>query len=826
LCALLQLVSVTEWSNRYVLRDPDTVLDILDGSKLAIATMLKALKKRWELVEQQVHQRDRMEAQLQRQISKNSLLMPAKSGNNDKVKSPMQTWNASTQREVLKKDNVECYRHYHKKSSVSRMVDAGQVACVDLTKQERNEVKAFAINEANAKLETAYTICKWIRSLGIPLRFDELETNSDKFTQESFLSSGVEVFKDGVTLCQLTAVIIYQVGDTNAKAKLRPVLELPGTFVPQGCCLHPQTLAQKRHNFQLALTILKEIPSITHPIVCSLELQDPLSAAFPEQIWILLHVLYKIARSKSKRIPSRLIPSSELLESSDELQSPPPPPSQTNNFPCVTPEQVNCVREWIRYLGIGDSKAINLGLLEDPYRNGTHLCHVLNRFVSQDREIHYHHHPKSLYQAKSNIQAAFYCIYKHRISLPPIYRLLANGHGLLKGHYHAVWGFWWHIYQALQVPSTIENINSKVSDVLEKQKILVIEWIRAQGYLHGIKQTNHPTFDNLKSYFENGSLLLYIAAKVTNHDIDIKPTSSNCPKSVALFNIQQALDLLRTISDMPQRYLWSEDKIYSGDASVLLGLLSDLQETLKKAQPARVLPIEKQFLIKSDDSREPEHLIPIREEEDEYVPCEYQPRMECFYTHSSLSSSRQWREIDIDTTQDLHPRPSNFEEEIFEEESYRKIIPIPHTPPSQTLLHKVPLGKLDKPILPKRPVFEAQKIDTEPLISWLQHLQIKQLPNLEDRVLKCFSNGLLLVAIVEKIEHIRTLEGVCHQPNKKAQALHNIKKALDILRLKKTMPLTLLRKDREIYHGDRDIILMLLDQIRKAYGYHHLVVVK
>ncbi|KAF1325793.1 hypothetical protein FI667_g8936, partial [Globisporangium splendens] len=112
----------------------------------------------------------------------------------------------------------------------------------------------------------------------------------------------------------------------------------------------------------------------------------------------------------------------------------------------------------------------------------------------------------------------------------------------------------------------------------------------------------------------------------------------------------------------------------------------------------------------------------------------------------------------------------------------------------------------------------AQVVDET--LRWLKQLNIRivdpatfqtpRTPLLE------FQSGVLLCGIVEKVEYMRCIQGICRKPNvSKATALHNISKALEILQQKKTMPLHLLRRKFEIYNGDRRIILELLQQIRK-----------
>ncbi|KAG1691977.1 hypothetical protein DVH05_025956 [Phytophthora capsici] len=117
----------------------------------------------------------------------------------------------------------------------------------------------------------------------------------------------------------------------------------------------------------------------------------------------------------------------------------------------------------------------------------------------------------------------------------------------------------------------------------------------------------------------------------------------------------------------------------------------------------------------------------------------------------------------------------------------------------------------------------------EEILQWLKRLGIR-LENISafhdpNANLIEFQSGVLLCCIIEKVEFMRSIPGITRpsgkHPLSKASALHNITKALNILQQKKTMPLHLLRRANAIYTGNRDVILQLLGQIRKAYGHHH-----
>lgn len=61
------------------------------------------------------------------------------------------------------------------------------------------------------------------------------------------------------------------------------------------------------------------------------------------------------------------------------------------------------------------------------------------------------------------------------------------------------------------------------------------------------------------------------------------------------------------------------------------------------------------------------------------------------------------------------------------------------------------------------------------------------------------------------------IQNVTINPKSKASCLHNIKKALRILKKKKSIPLYLIYAEQEIYEGNPDIIFDLLKHIKYAY---------
>jgi hypothetical protein len=102
---------------------------------------------------------------------------------------------------------------------------------------------------------------------------------------------------------------------------------------------------------------------------------------------------------------------------------------------------------------------------------------------------------------------------------------------------------------------------------------------------------------------------------------------------------------------------------------------------------------------------------------------------------------------------------------------------------------------------------------------WLQSLGIPLSSPyaLEGTIVPEFSNGLLLCQLVSTLE-LQEITGITKQPKSKAASLHNIRKALEVLRTKKNMPLEYLWSELEIFQGLPEVICGLLEHVRKAYA--------
>lgn len=88
--------------------------------------------------------------------------------------------------------------------------------------------------------------------------------------------------------------------------------------------------------------------------------------------------------------------------------------------------------------------------------------------------------------------------------------------------------------------------------------------------------------------------------------------------------------------------------------------------------------------------------------------------------------------------------------------------------------------------------------------------------SLDDESLDDFKDGTILCEIVEMMEGVK-IPSVSKNPKSKASWINNIKKALKLLKKKKSIPLYLIYAEQEIFEGNPELIFELLKSIKYAY---------
>lgn len=138
--------------------------------------------------------------------------------------------------------------------------------------------------------------------------------------------------------------------------------------------------------------------------------------------------------------------------------------------------------------------------------------------------------------------------------------------------------------------------------------------------------------------------------------------------------------------------------------------------------------------------------------------------------------------------------------------------------PQHKLPHKPPLslpgaGGLEDPLLP------ALAIDCGRLNRWLEihgFALPAGLAHCSAGALGSFRDGTVLCDLASRLRHT-AIEGVTRMARAPASRLYNIEKALQLLRDDVNMPTTYLWCGHDIEAGDPDVIVPLLEQMRKVY---------
>jgi hypothetical protein len=309
---------------------------------------------------------------------------------------------------------------------------------------------------------------------------------------------------------------------------------------------------------------------------------------------------------------------------------------------------------------------------------------------------------------------------------------------------------------------------------------------------------------DIEDELKNGTLLcraVSVICKCRINGIFQNPKTD----STAISNIRKSLEILRKTPNMPQKYLWNEREIHKGNRTYLLGLLEDMHrmsdgECIQKrgsisslgpytgSSFEKLASCDKSIgLMHMDDNtrNQQEELLSVQKEEQEKLPV---PNLyPISFGLDSAHSETRLKPFVFQKEADIEPRrrPSFYK-------------------PIDT--SEAPLEDL------------TQMQSNNVLLKWFDKIQLNypSTLNFNKPGLEEFRDGKLLCDLIGKLES-KDLEGVVKQPKSTASALFNIRKALDFLQKKKTVPLTYLYSEEEILLGDNSTIMGLLYDIKGAY---------
>jgi len=454
--------------------------------------------------------------------------------------------------------------------------------------------------------------------------------------------------------------------------------------------------------------------------------------------------------------------------------------------------------------------------------------------------------PATLSQAQLNIVLAIDCIENNKPGkLPGCYLNYEKvSEKILRGDRDVIWGLLSTIRELYPQTEQQNKIPLHLLDTglpyslpeivnLEKS---IINWLVNLHLI--IKNDQEISLLDIEKRIRNGTLLCDLAAILHKNKQKVHGVISD-PKSAAtaLANIRKAFELLRKLNKINRRYLWAEKEILNGDRGVILGLLEDLHKfydgileyklgtgpylskfdqqksTISEIMPNEFNSIDNEHFTKLDteSGKEPEfesslgnpridsYEMPITPSAPIPYPCPENP------TKSAIKPTKR----DNEPTHKKSPsydvnynNTNNYSQEFTENTRNKSISQISN---QQNLTNRIT----------NMPINSEQTI-----LEWMKKLgvpYIKENPLLlEGQILEKIKNGVIIAKLIEILER-KKIEGINENPKSSASSLHNIKKSLEMIKGKKSIPVKYLYSDIEIHQGQKDVILGFLNSLKNAY---------
>ncbi|KAG3194514.1 hypothetical protein PC128_g9290 [Phytophthora cactorum] len=437
---------------------------------------------------------------------------------------------------------------------------------------------------------------------------------------------------------------------------------------------------------------------------------------------------------------------------------------------------MHVVNEWLVRVGLDAKKDSGRGVLQDPMRNGVLLCALLTQKL-KSTPFSYFKSPRTLTEMRENISKAFERLGEH---VPPCYLTSSAEQSVLIGDRQIAYGILWHLWQA-------SHALERATQSAESSSVGIHETRRAEAAELGGK--------------------LSARVQPSPLQLDIPAIALAGQGKLAIKDDNVTTYQVKLHDSFARRLAWSENDLTGDD--------DDDDDVF----PVPTAPFSSP--VYSDDV----DIIPTKTHVMHQIG-------------DDLLPTCSWRRDSVDSSSDSIGS-SSFNQNIpsrvaIGELSAAVVTPIADCTDSVEIAEQNRGGDLGvssttiKPPAQTQPnaMLSPERVDE--VLVWLKRLSLhlKNPSAFHDSNAKLteFQSGVLLCCIIEKVELMRSIPGITRptgkQPLSKASALHNITKALNILQQKKTMPLHLLRRATAIYAGNRDVILQLLLQIRKAYGHH------
>lgn len=389
-------------------------------------------------------------------------------------------------------------------------------------------------------------------------------------------------------------------------------------------------------------------------------------------------------------------------------------------------------------------------------------------------------HPSSLPQAQLNIFLALDTLTKRYPNkfLPSFMNYEQVAERILRGEKAAVWqvlsklrevypqsnkcsAIPWHLTN-----TGLERSQEEVASLEQR----MIAWLRA---LRLASETD-AALPDVEERVRSGVLLCELANALHKYRSKVHGVVSQ-PKNqaAALSNIKKAFALFRQLPMKNKRYLWSEKEILKGDRGAILGLLEHLYKFYNNLNRDKSCG---QYQTVQHNKRS---VSPISR---------------------SITSPKYYKETD---TSESYDAPSTH-------------TPVPYPYPCALKRPASRFNELNSKVL--SPQDTANESEGRKLLVWIGQLGVNvgQEGLFSAENMRLWTSGVLLARIVGRLER-KTIEGISERPKSSASSLHNIRKVLNALKGKKSIPVEYLYSDVEIQSGDQTAIMNLLKSIRSAY---------
>jgi hypothetical protein len=237
---------------------------------------------------------------------------------------------------------------------------------------------------------------------------------------------------------------------------------------------------------------------------------------------------------------------------------------------------------------------------------------------------------------------------------------------------------------------------------------------------------------------------------------------------LALSNIKKAVEPLRSLRKMGQKYVFEEEEVLRGNLPSILGLLEDLHRFADGVPPR-----QRGTNYHKDGPYFGRPLTNI------------------------LRVNKSHQKLNLSVSSEFYEKNQN-------------------SPHSRGLVHSQSSVMADF-----KSVETAQNIEINENLAgfqWLQFINVeipKSLDLRADVVLE-FKTGEILSCILEKLERNKIL-GMHPKVNNQAACLHNLGKVFNVLRSKPGFPSFLCFCEEEVYRGDGEVIRAVLSEIYKIY---------